>query len=148
MYLPTAPTAGNNTSLPPKPDETANQPDVLIVEDDVDGRKILSMAFERESLRVVSAASGDAAQALLDRGLRPRVLIADINLPGCLQGGHLAAALARIAPAAGIILLSGGIDFGDSSTPRKALRINKPVSLGTLVAAARRLMPTATPEPS
>ena len=127
-----------------QPAAPSEQPDVLIVEDDNDGRRILSLALEYEALRVVQASSGDDAQDMLDRGLKPQVLIADMHLPGKVQGGRLAAALSRKLPAAGIILMSGGFDAGrDDEGPHNAVRIDKPAPLKTIVEAVRAMLPVA-----
>jgi len=59
-----------------------NQPDqtVLIVEDDQQAREILARSLEKEGYRVVEAADGQVAMALLDT-MRPDLVVLDLMMP-------------------------------------------------------------------
>jgi CheY-like chemotaxis protein len=55
---------------------------LLIVEDDESLRLIVSRHLRSLGYRVTEAASAEAAVQALDGGLRPAVVILDLNLPG------------------------------------------------------------------
>ena len=70
---------------------------ILIVEDDEVFRGVVSRAFRLHGHVVREAASSEAAAELLERGLRPDLVLLDLNLPGetgwaFVRGGSLAAA--------------------------------------------------------
>ncbi len=52
----------------------------LIIEDDTDQRTLFSLMLRRRGWTTVEAATGEQAQALLDR-VRPDVIVLDVMLP-------------------------------------------------------------------
>jgi CheY-like chemotaxis protein len=70
---------------------------ILLVEDDESLRRILSNQLRAAGRSVVGAASAEDAAEALDGGLRPGVVLLDLNLPGdtgwdLLRGPQLRAA--------------------------------------------------------
>jgi DNA-binding response OmpR family regulator len=70
---------------------------VLLVEDDESLRSILARHLRRMGYRVAEAASAEDAELALSGGLRPGLVLLDVNLPGetgweLLRGRALAAA--------------------------------------------------------
>ena len=70
---------------------------LLLVEDDESLRSILARHLRHEGFQVDEAASAEAAESALTGGLRPDVVLLDLNLPGdtgwdLLRGSSLAAA--------------------------------------------------------
>lgn len=61
---------------------------LLVIEDDPDTRGAISALLTRAGYEVVDAADGEDAVELLTRGLRPRLIVADLRLPG-LSGTDL-----------------------------------------------------------
>jgi DNA-binding response OmpR family regulator len=55
---------------------------VLIIEDDEGLRRILARHLASHGFRVAEADSAEAAGALLDEGVRPGLILLDLNLPG------------------------------------------------------------------
>ena len=55
---------------------------VLLVEDDESLRAILARHLAAKGFRVEEAASAEAAADQLSAGLRPRLVLLDLNLPG------------------------------------------------------------------
>jgi DNA-binding response OmpR family regulator len=55
---------------------------VLIVEDDDSLRSVLAAYLRRKGFEVTEAHSAEDAVDALRRGLRPRLVVLDINLPG------------------------------------------------------------------
>ena len=63
---------------------------ILLVEDDVTCREVVGAALRVQGHQVTSASSGLEAVDLLDVGLKPDLLLTDIQLPGELDGWLLA----------------------------------------------------------
>ncbi|HYK94844.1 MAG TPA: response regulator [Candidatus Dormibacteraeota bacterium] len=114
---------------------------VLIVEDDESLRRILARHLRSHGYHVHEAASAEEAVSLLDGGVRPGVVILDLNLPGdngwdLLRGPALAAAGSPAVVVASAITVS----------PRRLAEFNvagylpKPFPIETLVATVERLL--------
>lgn len=76
---------------------TERDASLLLVEDDESLRSILARHLRSEGFRVEEAASAEAAGSALDGGLRPDLVLLDLNLPGdtgwdLLRGSSLTAA--------------------------------------------------------
>ena len=76
---------------------TAHSGEVMIVEDDESLRLILVRHLRSQGFVVDEAGSAEEAAAKLQRGLRPGVVLLDVNLPGdtgwdLLRGDAMAAA--------------------------------------------------------
>ena len=56
------------------------EPEVLVIEDDPDARRLVSASLRRLGLRVHEAATGAEAAAVLDRAI-PDVICLDLRLP-------------------------------------------------------------------
>jgi len=72
-------------------------PSVLLVEDDESLRRILSVHLRSQGYRVDEASSAEDAVRILGGGVRPGIVLLDLNLPGdtgwdLLRGSALAAA--------------------------------------------------------
>jgi CheY-like chemotaxis protein/predicted alpha/beta hydrolase family esterase len=94
-------------SLQPIPQPT-QQPILLLVDDDAFMREILLDAVAGQGWRVLTAASGEAALAVLARE-RAGVILCDHLMPG-MHGAEMLARARRLAPASFRILLSGAAD--------------------------------------
>lgn len=117
---------------------------VLIVDDDVDVRDVLSLAFELAGARVTACQDGLQALDAFETDM-PDVLLMDINLPGpngfsvMRMMRQLHDPATRAVPA---IALSGSIeDFGVERMVYAGFNewFSKPVALDRLVAAVARL---------
>ena len=117
---------------------------VLIVEDDESLRHIVSQYLRAQGHEVDEAASAEEAAGILAGGLRPGVVILDLNLPGdtgwdLLRGPALAA-----AGSPPVIITSA-----TTVSPRRLAEFNcagylpKPFPLETLVATVDRLLAPA-----
>jgi DNA-binding response OmpR family regulator len=114
---------------------------VLLVEDDESLRRILARHLRRSGYRVDEAASAEDATLTLETGLRPGVVVLDLNLPGdtgwdLLRGPALAAAGSPPVVVASAMTVS----------PRRLAEFKvagylpKPFPLETLVATIERLL--------
>ena len=80
---------------------------VLIVEDDVLIRFALADAFNDRSWDVTEASSALEAIAALGGGHQFDVLVTDVDMPGPLNGLHLATMAARLFPRMSVAVSSG-----------------------------------------
>jgi DNA-binding response OmpR family regulator len=114
---------------------------ILIIEDDESLRHIVSQYLRAQGYRVEEASSAEGAAGALDGGLRPGVVLLDLNLPGdtgwdLLRGPALAA-----AGSPPVIITSA-----TTVSPRKLAEFGcagylpKPFPLETLVATVERLI--------
>lgn len=112
---------------------------VLLVEDDESLRRILARHLRAKGFHVDEAASAEDATASLARGLRPALVLLDLNLPGdtgwdLLRGDSLAAA--GSPPVV--------ITTATTLSPRRLVEFHvagylpKPFSMETLVATVER----------
>ena len=116
---------------------------VLIVEDDESLRQIVSRHLRAQGYEVDEASSAEGAAGALERGLRPGVVILDLNLPGdtgwdLLRGPALAAAGSPPVLIASATTVSPKrlAEFGVAGY------LPKPFPLETLVATLERVLNT------
>ncbi|KQM62449.1 hypothetical protein ASE65_04595 [Sphingomonas sp. Leaf16] len=88
---------------------------------------------------VVEAYNADAAMALLE--LRPdiRVVLADIDMPGTMDGLKLAAAVRRRWPPVEIILTTAGKAPLECDMPERAVFLPKPLNHRKVVRAIQQM---------
>ena len=111
---------------------------VLIVEDEFLIRMTLSEVLTDDGYEVVEAADADEALAALAREPALAVLLTDIQLPGTMDGGALAARARETRPDLPVIFMSGRPD--PHSAGPFDVHINKPYLPSTISAAVRRLL--------
>jgi two-component system phosphate regulon response regulator OmpR len=119
---------------------------VLLVEDDESLRRIVSRHLRSRRFEVAEATSAEGAARALSDGLRPGVVILDLNLPGdtgwdLLRGPELAAAGSPPVVIATATKVSPRrlAEFGCAGY------LPKPFPLETLVATIERLLPPEAP---
>jgi DNA-binding response OmpR family regulator len=114
---------------------------VLIVEDDESLRRIVSRHLRAQGYEVDEASSAEGAASAIDDGLRPDVVILDLNLPGdtgwdLLRGQSIAAAGSPpvIITSATTVSPKRLAEFGCAGY------LPKPFPLETLVATLERVL--------
>lgn len=114
---------------------------VLLVEDDESLRSILARHLRRSGYRIAEAASAEEAEHALVDGLRPGLVLLDVNLPGetgwdFLRGHALAAAGSPPVVVASATTINPRrlAEFGVAGY------LPKPFPLATLVATLERLL--------
>jgi DNA-binding response OmpR family regulator len=114
---------------------------VLLVEDDESLRRILARHLRAHGYDVDEAASAEEAVTILAEGVRPAVVLLDINLPGdngwdLLRGPSLAAAGSPPVVVASALTISPRrlAEFGVAGY------LPKPFPLETLTATIERLV--------
>ena len=105
IYLPAMGAPESRVSRPDMPRLHGHER-VLVVEDEEMVRRIACRALQEYGYRVVEAADGAAALALLATGTEVDLILCDIVMPG-LSGRELGAALTQAAPGSAILYMSG-----------------------------------------
>jgi two-component system, cell cycle sensor histidine kinase and response regulator CckA len=123
-------------------------PTVLLVEDEAPLRLALVRQLEARDYRVIPAASGHEALAILkEKGLTIDLLLTDVMMPGLL-GPELVAITQLRWPAVGCLYMTGGADdralklIRESDTPR----LKKPFTNAELREALERVQRDANPQ--
>jgi DNA-binding response OmpR family regulator len=106
--------------------------DILVVEDDADGRHVLAEILEEEGYHVATAADGKAALARCDCQA-PALVILDLKLP-ILDGVGFAAELRRRGVSVVVLVLSAASDAEEQAAAIGAAGcIAKPFELDALL---------------
>lgn len=92
-------------------------PTVLAVDDEPSVLKLLDQIFSKEGYRVVSAADGETAVALLDDVI-PDVAVVDLKLPG-MDGAVLIGHLRQRIPDLPIVIITG---YPESDLMERAMK--------------------------
>jgi DNA-binding response OmpR family regulator len=119
---------------------TATGP-LLIVEDDESLRRIVARHLRATGYDVTEVDSAEAAEAELEKGLRPRLVLLDLNLPGdtgwdLLRGPSLAAAGSPPV----VIASATTVNPRRLTEFRVAGYLPKPFPLDTLVDTVERML--------
>jgi PAS domain S-box-containing protein len=117
---------------------------ILLVEDEQDIRQLIAEALQDSGLTAVEAADASAAlRVLQELGAEgaPDLLLADIGLPGGLNGRQLADEARQIFPALPVLLITGYAGAASSSQlPAGVQVLSKPFNLDALVARVREML--------
>jgi len=124
---------------------TTRGPRVLVADDDVDMRRLLSTVLRRSGYEVVEASDGlellDAIDATVERGHRFAAIVADVDMPG-FNGIEVLVAIRCAQWHLPVVLITA---FGDPSTRAAAddlgaLLLEKPFAPTTLRSALDGLL--------
>jgi putative two-component system response regulator len=114
-------------------------PHLLVVDDDVDLRRLMVRFLSRRGFELVEAGSGAEALVALAQ-TRPDLVLLDLNLPG-MNGLDFIPEALELDPSVGIVMLTGE---SDAATATRCLRagaldfVAKPFELADLDAIVRR----------
>jgi DNA-binding response OmpR family regulator len=114
---------------------------VLIVEDDESLRQILSRHLRAQGYDVDEASSAEGAGSAIERGLRPDIVLLDLNLPGDTGWDLLRGPALDAAGAPPVVIASA-----TTVSPKRLAEFGvagylpKPFPLETLVATLERLL--------
>ncbi|MEO8054248.1 MAG: response regulator [Acidobacteriota bacterium] len=125
---------------PPEPPSGRPQPDVLVVDDDRALRDGMLRLLEDEGLSGVGAEDGAEALERLEAGLRPRLVIVDLEMPR-MNGWALVRRIEDLPAFSALpILVMSGIAAPGFAPPRRidAGFLKKPLEPAELLAAVRR----------
>jgi CheY-like chemotaxis protein len=97
--------AGNDAGIPTAALRRGNET-ILVVEDDALTRQFVTSQLESLGYKIVSAAAGSVALALVDRGVIFDLLFTDVIMPG-MNGRQLAEEVAKRRPSLRVLYTSG-----------------------------------------
>ena len=117
------------------------RPVVLIVEDEVLIRMLLSEALRQAGYDVIEAADADEAIEVMHASVGPDILITDVKMPGSVDGFGLAAYVRRAKPGLKVIVTSGHAG-PDGAIGVADVFLPKPYDLGQIVQQVRALTET------
>jgi PAS domain S-box-containing protein len=131
-------------AAPAPPDPAPRQGRALLVDDETQVRAALAEALGELGWQVTQAGTGAEALAALRAGPAPDILVADIGLPGGMNGRQLAEAARALHPALPVLLITGyaGTALGPGAPlPAGAQLLHKPFTLGVLAGRVQALVP-------
>lgn len=101
-----------------QPETTAELP-VLIVDDERSMREFLSVLIKKEGHKVLAATSGDEAIAMMDDGLRFKLVMTDLKMPGT-SGLDVLRKAKAVMPQAEVILMTA---YATADTAISAIKL-------------------------
>jgi len=108
---------------------------ILVVEDEAHIRLGLVTLLEDAGLDVLDAADADEALHLLADHPDVRILLTDIQMPGSMDGLHLAHRVRELWPDVGLMLMSGNLNMPTHLMPDRSFYIEKPLDRRRLISA-------------
>jgi CheY-like chemotaxis protein len=116
------------------------KPLVLIVEDEALVRIVAASMLQDAGFDTLEADSADHALLVLERRPDVRVLFSDVQLPGSMDGLHLAVAVHDRWPSIKLLLTSGGVSVSNDKIPDDGQFLPKPYDAGQVVGAVRAML--------
>jgi two-component system CheB/CheR fusion protein len=117
---------------------------ILLIEDDLGERELLSTLLKSANYTVASAPDGVAALELVTRkNLRPDLILADYNLPNGMTGLEAASKLrAQLKSATPVVILTGDITTHtlQETVDQNCVQLNKPATYDEIIEVIRRLL--------
>lgn len=110
---------------------------ILVVEDDLDTRDLLSELLEMEGHQIVTANESQHALEILNNHSCIDLLVTDVSLPG-MSGIELAKISKSIKPLLGIIVCSGYGMKEFEALPFSVEWVQKPIEMGQFLNAVER----------
>ena len=112
---------------------------ILIVEDELLIRFMLSDGLRVEGYHVIEACNAVEALTILGTA-SPDLIISDVRMPGALNGLDLLRAVKETVPTLPVIITSGHVDPAEALRDGAALVVRKPYSMGTVFEAVRNML--------
>ncbi len=111
---------------------------ILVVEDEVLIRLMVSDELRDEGYDVIEAFNADEALAVLKSSVRVDLIFSDVRMPGSLDGLGLLAVVKTSFPALPVILTSGHLEPATAKTQGATQFLPKPFRLDAVVTAIQR----------
>jgi CheY-like chemotaxis protein len=113
----------------------ASAVELLVVDDEDAVRRLLERVLRREGFVVAGASNGREALAMLDAGMRPKLIFADLMMPD-VNGAELLARVRAVPELSGvpIYIMSGGFEGIAAANGY----IEKPIDHAVVIEIARR----------
>ncbi|HEY3147478.1 MAG TPA: response regulator, partial [Dongiaceae bacterium] len=119
LYLPRAPqqTSAPKPEAPERAESTTIHATVLVVEDNVDVRRIVCKLLQDFGCTILEANSGAAALEILQSDRRIDLMFSDVVMPGGISGTELVQTARRLRPGIKTLLTTG---FAEASLRNQA----------------------------
>ena len=144
LYLPRfAPHEARDSSHAPDRVADATGETVLVVEDNLELRALSLERLNRLGYRVIEAAGGPAALAVLERGTMIDLIFSDVIMPGGMTGYELAVRARRHNPGIKVLLTSGydaELAAKQNTTGSELQVLRKPYGQADLARALREVL--------
>jgi CheY-like chemotaxis protein len=111
---------------------------VLVVEDEPLVRMVAAATIEDAGFETIEAVGAESAIAILEVRQDIRIVFADIQMPGSMDGLKLARVVRDRWPPIELILTSGVMKIGQRDLPERSVFLAKPYSLDALTTALSR----------
>jgi CheY-like chemotaxis protein len=115
------------------------RPTVLVVEDEILIRMMVSESLRQAGLDVFEASDADEALEVLSVAGDPDVLVTDVKMPGSLDGLELASRVREARPRVKVVITSGHAPARAADGLADAF-LTKPFALEQLVGKVRALV--------
>ena len=116
------------------------QPLILLVEDELLIRVLASDILAAAGYRVLDATDADEALTIIETKPQIVALVADVKLPGTIDGFGLAHLVASRWPNVGIVITSAHVTPGPGDMPDGAAFLAKPYQLSALAESVRTVI--------
>ena len=116
----------------PKPECDEARVCVLVVEDEILIRLMMSDGLRDEGYQVIEAASADEALIILETVI-PDILVTDVRMPGSIDGLGLLKVVKETLATLPVILTSGHLDPAEALAAGATQFVQKPYSAEALV---------------
>lgn len=82
------------------------RPTILLVEDEILIRLVMSDGLREDGYQVIEAATADEAREILASDTLVHLVVTDINMPGSINGLQLAAEVKEVDPSLPVLIVS------------------------------------------
>lgn len=113
---------------------------VLVVDDQVEVRRVVETHLRRAGFLTLAAASGEEAQRLLEEEPAVDLVVSDVVMPGGLDGAGLVKRLRKAHPRLRFVLMSGYAPTLDGLVDLDVEVVRKPFSRKVLLEAVERAL--------
>jgi len=125
------------SASPAGPDNSIARKRILVVEDELLIRFMLSDELRNAGHEVVEAISADEALAIFSTGVQVDLMISDVRMPGSIDGLALLSIVREMSPALPVIIISAHLEAEHATARGAACFVAKPFSMASLVHRVR-----------
>lgn len=138
IYLPRASGVAQSVAASPAAEVAGKNLKVLLVDDEVEVRRLAKRLLMREGHEVLEAEDGESALRLFG-ATRVDLLVTDMGLPGALNGRQLAEKAVAHWPDLKVLFISGS-SYDRADFPQACTLLDKPFTPAKLLATVRQVI--------
>jgi CheY-like chemotaxis protein len=125
-----------SSAVPPGDPLPSTHPCILVVEDELLIRVLLSEELRDVGYHVIEAFNADEAVELL-RSVAPSLIISDVRMPGSIDGLGLLAIIRQATPSLPVIITSAHLEPCDALADGATQFVSKPFAVEIMVKAVQ-----------